>query len=220
MGTQLGRDVILQIFGYLHLYDVVALMFADVLPNFTTAATELALPVIVDFDLQVDTVYDLDGNDDDDYEHTQPVIRNIGHPTARNLPRECVIFEPKLGKVRPWYRRGQFKPAFVKLRWRPITFDWTLRPGYSGPAGDHMEVPLTNICKIGIHDRFIVFQYWHDEDVQRLHPIKFFYSKTTDEKILLHAVSIPIKLLAMVLEKDCNPGDWLYSIGVLPPKAA
>jgi hypothetical protein len=220
MGTQLGRDVILQVFRYLHLYDVVSLMFADVLSNFSAAATELALPVIADFDLQVETVYDLDGQADVDYEHTQPVIRKIETPTARNLPRECVIFEPEpeLGKVRPSYRRGQFKPAFVKLRWRPFTFEWTLKPGYFGPAGDNMEVPLTNICK-NVHDRFIVFQYWHDEDVRRLYPIKVFY-KTADEKILLHCVSIPIKLLAMVLEKNCNPGDWLYSIGVLPSNVA
>jgi hypothetical protein len=217
MGTQLGKDVILQVFGYLHLYDVVSLMFADVLSNFTAAATELALPVIADFDLQVATVYDLDGEDDDDYEHTQPVARNVKNPTARNLPRECVIFEPELGKVRHSYRRGRFEPAFVKLRWRQFTFDWTLKPGYSGPAGDHMEVPVTNICKIGTDDRFIVFQYWHDEDDKRKHPIKVFYKTTIDEKIQLHCVSIPLKLLAIVLEKDCNPGDWLYSTGVLPP---
>jgi len=215
--TKLGKDIILQIFGYLHLYDVVSLMFADISPEFTAATTDLALPVIADFDLQIDTVYDLDGKDDNDYEHTQPIIRKIEHPIARNLPRECVIFEPELGKARHSSRRGQFKPAFVKLRWRPFTFEWILEPSYSGPAGDPMEVPLTNLCKIHIDDRFIVFQYWHDEDVQRLYPIKVFY-KTADEKILLHCVTIPVKLLAVVLEKDTDPGDWLYSIRVLPPQ--
>ena len=213
----LGNDVILQIFGYLHLYDVVALIFANVLPNFTACGTQLAMPVIADFDLQVGTVYDLDGNDANDYEHTQPVIRNIKNPDQRNLPRECIIFEPELGTaIRHSYRRGQFKPVVVILRWRHLTFEWELAPDCAGPAmGDHMDVPLPNRCNIHTNDRFIVFRYWHDEDTKRTYPIKVFY-KTADEKILLHCVSIPIKLLAMVLEKNCNPGDWLYSTGLLP----
>jgi len=82
-----------------------------------------------------------------------------------------------------------------------------------------MEVPLTNLCKIHNDDRFIVFQYWHDEDVKRRYPIKVFY-KTADEKILLHCVSIHIKLLTMVLDKSSNPGDWLYLIEVLPSNSA
>jgi len=83
--THLGKDIILQVFGYRHLYDIFAIIFADVLSNFTIAATDLALPVIADFDLQVDIVYNLDGRDDNDYEYIQPFIRNIEHPDACNL---------------------------------------------------------------------------------------------------------------------------------------
>src|SRR5271169_2909004 len=129
MGTKLGKDIILQVFRYLYLYDVVALMFADVLSYFTAAATELALPLIAEFDLHVGTVYSYNGKDDDDYEYTQPVIRKIKSPTARNLPRECMIFEPEHENVRHSYRRGRFEPTFVELRWRRFTFPWTLKPG-------------------------------------------------------------------------------------------
>jgi len=215
MANQLGRDVILHIFRYLHLYDVIALMFANVLPSFTAAGIELSLPVIADFDLQVETVYDVDGEDNDEYEHLHPVVRNVQNPGPQNLPRGNIILEPQTGKTAPIrhsYRPGQFKPAFVRLRWRTQTYDWTLKPGYSGVAG---EVPLTNTYKIVANDRFKVFQYWHEEDVLRVYPIRVFYKTGDDDKILLHCVSIPLKLLSIVLEKNCNPGDWLYSTGVL-----
>jgi hypothetical protein len=213
MAARLPNDVILHIFGYLYLSDVVSLMFADVLPNFTTAARELALPVIADFDLQVDTVYDDDGGTElNEFEHMTPVIRHIPDPTRGVLPKRCVIFEPELARSKLHrYHRNEFKPVNVILRWRQFTYNWVLRPDYSGP-GRQMEAPMTNLVRVGGEDSpFIVFQYWHEEDVRRESPIKVFY-KSVGDTILLHCVSIPISLLTLVLEKNCRPGDWRYSI--------
>ena len=214
----IGRDIIIQIFRYLHLQDVMSLMFADVLPRFTRAARDLALPIIADFDLQIETLYDADDNYD--YEHLQPVIRNVTDPDSRHLAKECVIFEPKISKHLNPYLRVQSKPIVAKLRWRQLTFEWSLTPDYSPrDSGDEAQIPHTNLQEVGTKSgRFIIFRYWHAEDIIREYPIKVFY-KTYDKRILLHCVSIHVKLLGLVIEKDSLPGDWLFGVMANPNSA-
>jgi hypothetical protein len=221
MVRKLGKDLIFQIFGYLYLSDLVSLLLADTASEFIIAAKPLVLPIIAEFDLQVNTVYPYDGNDDDEYEHLQPVIRNrirdLGLGNAV-LPNGCVIFEPKFeGCLRHAYRPDQFKPVDVKLRWRTYTYEWSLepdssrRPDINNFRGPMELIPLTNTWKKKNDDRFDIFCYRHEEDHNGAFPIKVFY-KTEGDMRKLHCVSIHTGLMARVLQKNCEPGAWRYLI--------
>ena len=202
-----------------------SLLLADTLPEFIIAAKPLVLPIIAEFDLQVDTIYPYDGNDDDEYEHLQPVIRNrirdLGLDSAV-LPNGCVIFEPKFeGCLRHPYRPYQFQPVNVTLRWRTYTYAWSLqpdsysrRPDLNGNFRGPMEIPLTNTRKIKNDDRFDIFCYRHEVDPTGAFPIQVFY-KTEGEMRMLHCVSIHTGLMASVLEKNCEPGAWRSIPGVM-----
>ena len=193
------------------LEDHLSLLSGIVPPSYSAVGKHLALRILARASLQVNTICSDDPYGTPDYEHLYAVIRRI-HPKDWFLPHDCLIFEPQdsTDSKRYHYHPNQFKPVDVimRLETRAQEHRWSLTPdqttpSYEAAGNDHSSyIPLTNNVKhVGPDERYTVFQYYHQLDVRREYMTKVFYKKV-DDYLRLHAVSIPLKLLALVLRAD------------------
>lgn len=193
------------------LEDHLSLLSGIVPPSYSAVGKHLALRILARASLQVNTICSDDLNGTPDYEHTYAVIRRI-LPKDWFLPHDCLIFEPQNSPDAKRYRYhpNQFKPVDVimRLETRAKEYRWSLTPdqttpSYEAAGNDHSSyIPVTNnVMHVGPDERYTVFQYYHHLDVRREYMTKVFYKKV-DGYLRLHAVSIPMKLLGLILRPD------------------
>lgn len=191
--------------------DLISGTVSDKLKNFAIAH---ALPRLRDSVVTVKTIHRKAASEEEDYEHTYPVIRRIREPKIWTLPRGRIIFEPELeGTLRYGYHRNQFKPAEIALTidGRARRYKWTLVPEmqprvYEIAHRDNSDfVPVTNTTRFGPTDRFTIFHYVHEDDSTQSHPAKIFYKQDGD-RMTLHCVSIPLNLISLLIDSD-NSGS-------------
>jgi hypothetical protein len=188
------------------LEDHLSVVSGIVPPSYFKVGKHLALRFLARASLQVNTICSDDLNGNPDYEHLYTVIRRI-HPKEWFLPHDCIIFEPNdcSDSKRYRYHPNQFKPVDVIMRLDAKEYRWSLTPdqttpSYEAAGNDHSGyIPLTNnVQHVGPDERYTVFQYYHQLDIRQEFMTKVFYKKN-DDYLRLHAVLIPMKLLALIL---------------------
>ena len=190
----------------LALKDYLDLYSANVNPRLTKHAERKILKTLRGSSVTVNTLRKVAWREETEYEHTYPVISRIDDPELWVAPRGRIIYEPKFDDpLRHKYYANQFKPDELMLTLHN-RHPWTLKPDMEvsryevARNGTSDYIPVTNTTYYGPGDRFTIFHYFHDEDVRREYAAKIFYKKDGDG-MRFHCVSIPIKLLS-VLVKD------------------
>jgi hypothetical protein len=191
------------------LEDHLSLLSGKIPPSYFKVGRHIALRSLARASLQVNTICSDDLNGTPDYEHLYAVIRRV-LPKNWYLPHDCLIFEPEdtCGSKRYRYHPNQFKPVDVIMRVEIREHRWSLTPdqttpSYEAAGNDHSSyIPLTtNVQHVGPDERYTVFQYYHQLDIRREYMTKVFYKKE-DDYLKLHAVSIPMMLLSLILRPD------------------
>jgi len=189
------------------LEDYLDLIWKDISGKWTKFAIRHATPLLRESTVTVKTILRRDGNDEEeDYEHTKPVIKSINQPTDWVLPRGRIIFEPDFDGFRHIYHPKRYMPSEISIivasharryRWC-LGPDTTLQP--YDVVGNHTNGLFTvnNTTTFGEDNRFTIFNYVHEDDTAREHPVKIFY-KVDGDWMKLHCVSIPLKLLALLI---------------------
>ena len=201
----LGGDVVES--DGLSFEDHLTLMRAGVSEKWTNYAVRRALPILRESTITVKTIERTGRDEEIDYVHTKPVIKNNPNPTQWVTPRGRLIFEPNFEGLRHGYHSRQYKPAELTItfegRMRPYT--WTLTPETdSAPyefVGNHFSSlipPTMNTMTFGPRDRFTIFNYVHEDDPNRQYSARIFY-KIDENWMRLHCVSIPLKLFPLLV---------------------
>jgi len=184
-----------------HYLEIIILGGSDGLTNI---AIRNALVLLRDSTITVKTIRRAGRDVEADYVHTEPVIKRISDRSEWVTPRGRIIFEPGLEGVRHSYHARQYKPIEVTIMVGGKQFKWTLVPETNPRPYDVMGndtsgfIPATNTTTFGAGNRFTIFHYIHDEDTKREYPARIFY-KIDDDWMRLHCVSIPLKLLALLI---------------------
>jgi hypothetical protein len=189
------------------LEDYLSIISSQISGNWSNVARSIALPILAESQIQVDTSYFDDGRETTEYEHLYPVIRRI--PVERRvLPDDRLVFEPDFdGALRYSYHRNQYRPREIIMRMPGRTLRWSLQPDIAPPRYEVVRnehgsyIPATNITQLGPGDRFTIFNYHLEQDFRREFPVKVFY-KTNGDMKKLHCMSIPLRLLGWVLKKE------------------
>ena len=191
----------------LRLEDWLSFILAGVSPRWTDLAEFVAIPILADCDLQINTSY-TDGHEyGTDYEHSRPILARTP-PDQRDVSSRLLIFEVDYrSRARYAYHPKQHKPVEVILRTPDgRSFEMVLKPYRTSPKYESgsFDFPEWNTSLIGPRERFTVFQHFHEEDVHRRYPIKIYYRTVPNDEdhLKLHVVLVPLELLVIVLSGD------------------
>ena len=188
----------------LALEDLLELIRVDVTENVSNFARRNAVPLLRDSSVTVKTAA---GADEEDYEHTYSVISRIPNPANWVMPRDRMIFEPhNIGALRHNYHPNQYRPLemILTIDGRARRYKWQLDlekdpARYDAVRNDTSDfIYVSNKTTWGAGDRFTIFHYVHEDDLARHHPARIFY-KVEGDWMHLHCVSIPLKLLSMLI---------------------
>ena len=148
--------------------------------------------------------------DEYEYEHLYPVIAQRSVQDRLRLPPEDrIVYEPDWEKGhRHTYRSGEFRTSELtiglgnqKVEWG---LSWDLAPAkyeYRGTAEDVRFIPATNATALGNGDQFEYYTYFHELDQWKEYSIQIFYSIDENKVKKMHAVSIPLALLRLLLDE-------------------
>jgi hypothetical protein len=192
----------------LYLKDWLDLYSANVSPRLTKIAERKILSILRESSATVNTLHKIVRAEEVDWEHAYPVVKRITDPDKWVAPRERIIYEPLNAddSSRPTYHAHQFKPVELKLtiekrhRWK-LKADREVSRYEVGRNDTCDYIPVTETTCFGPGDQFTIFHYFHPDDVRREHPARIFY-KTNGDYLRFHCISIPLKLISVLVEKD------------------
>jgi hypothetical protein len=181
------------------------------------------LGAITDVSIDVTTLYEPVRSERgtesvEDRVRTEAVIKDV-LPECRVLPNDRVLFEPDYDEDgRFEYPKGRFTPSklTIRLPGSAIPYVWPLgtpiispmTPSkYDGNRHGSPPWPYTWVIR-----QFIDFQYFHPFDVDRLHPLRVIYQSNGGCRFALHAVSIRLELLEMIVHRrrELDDDDYYY----------
>jgi len=163
--------------------------------------------------LTLQTIYRGGGADKDEheYEHLYPVIAQRSVQDRLRLPPEDrIVYEPDWEKAhRHTYRSGEFRPSELTIGLGNQKVEWGLSQDlapakyeYRGTAEDVRFIPATNAIPLGNGDQFEFYTYFHELDELKEYSMRIFYSINPDKVKKMHAVSIPLALLRLLLDQE------------------
>ena len=172
-----------------------------------------AIERLVHSSVTLQTIYRGGGADKDEheYEHLYPVIAQRSVQDRLRLPPEdCIVYEPDWEKAHRYtYRSGEFRPSELTIGLGNQKVEWGLSQDlapdkyeYRGTAEDVRFIPATNAIPLGNGDQFEFYTYFHELDELKEYSMRIFYSINPDKVKKMHAVSIPLALLRLLLDQE------------------
>lgn len=185
-------------------------------------AQKAVLRIVQHSHIRADTLSIIDGDPVPESENLYTVIRNRDE-TEWVLPREYIVYEPiyhpeKNCATRYQYHREHYKPVELAITiphlGQDIQIRWSFKE-HGGSTYDGVDqrgfLPSDN--KTDIRDRrYTLFEcYSHQQDLNGEGPTKVFY-KAEDDRMKLHCVSIPFRLLLPLLQMHADDADEMHHI--------
>src|SRR5277367_13993 len=190
----------------LRLKDYLDLYSAKVNTTLTKYAERKIFLRLLESSVTINIVLNDAGSEEIEYEHTYPVISRVADPDKWVAPRGRIIYEPNFDKShRHTYHANKCKPVELTLTIKN-RHRWTLKADMEVSRYEVSRneicgyIPVLNTTHFGPGDRFTIFHYFHHADVTREYPARIFF-RTEDDCMRFHCVSIPLKLLAVLVEK-------------------
>jgi len=136
----------------------------------------------------------------EEYEHLDPVIGK--KPNRRILPKNCIVFEPNYEGHRYRYHPHQYTPSRITIHWPGLAtpYRWTLPQHTDSPS---RYQPFGGRATMKSHQKnpFTIYDCPHPFLGENF-PLRVFYKTDCDDRVRVHAVSIPLKLLEVIIRRQ------------------